>query len=109
MIIDWLVITITVITVLFLRGQIPFLLYITIYISISYVLLRGVYVPQILIGTIGTGTLWPFLPSPYQALQSPQQFIGHVAGIACDAEIGIDLHRLEVRVIGTVIPTSDSN
>ena len=36
MIIDWLVITITVITVLFLRGQIPFLLYITIYISISY-------------------------------------------------------------------------
>lgn len=40
-----------------LTSQQSLIQYITIYISISYILYRGVYIPQILIGTIGTGTL----------------------------------------------------
>jgi hypothetical protein len=52
---DWPVIPIPVIPVCFLMFQ-PFLIiYINIYISISYVLLREVCVPQILIGIIGIG------------------------------------------------------
>ena len=46
--------------------------------------------------------LFTFLPFPYQALQSPQQFVGYVAGIAGDAEAFADLHRLEVRVVRAV-------
>ena len=115
MIIDWLVITITVITVLFLRGQIPFLLYITIYISISYVIYKENLhahlsnwnwnnwnrLSRLLTFDYSLFTIL------YQALERPEQFVGYTAGILRDAEILVDLHGLEVRAVGAVVVARD--
>ena len=51
----------------------PLFTYITIYILVSYRIYKGVFVPQFLIGTFGTGTLILLLTSYIVLLyQAPQ-------------------------------------
>ena len=110
MIIDWLVITITVITVLFLRGQIPFFLYITIYISISYEYIQGVFDHLIFncnncnCNRLGRFTFLPFL---YQATECQANFVVHIERIAFEVEAFAGLQRLEVQTVGAVVLTGD--
>ena len=43
----------------------------------------------------------------YEAFKRPEQFVGHATGIPDHAEILVDLHRLEVRVVGAVAAAGD--
>jgi hypothetical protein len=52
---DWSCVPVPVVPVCFLTSQSSLIIYVTIYILISYVLLRGNCIPQILIGIIGIG------------------------------------------------------
>ena len=104
-----------VVPVIFLMFQHSLYLYITIYISISYIVYIRVSVPHFLIGTIGTGTLRPsftfyfftFLPFLYKVFEYVAQLIGHLEGIAVDAEILVGLQGLEVQAQHAVFPTGN--
>ena len=49
-----------------------------------------------------------FLPFLYQALECPEQFAAHADGVTLDAEIPVDLHRLEVRTKRAIVAAGDS-
>ncbi len=67
-----------VVPVVFLRFHFSSILYITIYILISYIVIKGCFIPLILIGTTGTGTtetlgrvvFYYFLPFPTRPLST---------------------------------------
>ena len=78
-------VTVTVVTVVFLRGAILCILYITIYISISYKVLQGISYPLFLTVTTVTVTSSLFSLFPYKASKCPEQFVGHIGGIVLHA------------------------
>ena len=43
----------------------------------------------------------------YQALQRPEQFVGHVGGILGNVESRARMYRPEVRVVGAVVAAGD--
>ena len=108
---------------LFLRVCFFLIIYVTIYILISYIIIQGRGYPYFLIEQLNNWThsiishfylfllvatlcksakASSFLPFLYQALQRPQQFVGHAAGIAVYAEDWSYVYRSGVRTVGVV-------
>ena len=65
--------------------------------------------PLFLTVTTVTVTSSLFSLFPYEALQCHAKFVIHSEGIAVDAEILANLHRLEVRPKTSIVPTGDGD
>ena len=99
-----LVLQITVITVIFLRVSIFFIIYITIYILISYKAFKRGCTPRFLIViTVIVIAVAVFYLLLYQALESFVKFEVHFEGVVVDCHVG--WHRLEVRTQRAVVST----
>ena len=102
MIFRWSFVTVTVVTVLFLRVSILNNIYITIYISDIYNDFKRGYTPHFLTVTTVTVTLrclftfLPFYLFLYEALECPHQFVAHAESEAHRAEVAVHLYRAEV-------------
>ena len=86
-------VTVTVVTVVFLRVSVPFIIYITIYILISYKVFRRGCNPLFLIVitviVIDSAVHSLFL---YQATQCHAEFVIHAEGIALQGEVFSQVH-----------------
>ena len=63
--------------------------------------------PLFLTVTTVTVTSSLFSLFPYQALQRPEQFVGHVGGILGNVESRARVYRPEVRVVGAIVAAGD--
>ena len=102
MINEWPFVTVTVVTVIFLRVSFFLLIYITIYILDIYKDYKGSIYRIFLIVTTVTVTLGRLL-TLYKALECLTQFVANADGVAVDAEVLVYSQRLEVRAQRAVV------
>ena len=95
MINKWPFVTVTVVTVIFLRVSFFLFIYITIYILDIYKDYKGSIYRIFLIVTTVTVTLGRLL-TLYKALECLTQFVANADGVAVDAEVLVYSQRLEV-------------
>ena len=100
----------------FFDTPIPIIIYITIYISTSYILYKRLLYLQFINwnwnnwnsrSNWNTQVFFTFLPFLYQVFECPHQFVEHTECVTVDAEVPANLHRTEVRTERTVVPTGD--
>ena len=96
MINEWPFVTVTVVTVIFLRVFIFLLIYITIYILDIYKDYKGSIYRIFLIVTTVTVTLSRNYLFSYKALECLTQVVANADGVAVDAEVLVYSQRLEV-------------
>ena len=96
MIIEWPFVTVTVVTVIFLRVSFFLFIYITIYILDIYKDYKGSIYRIFLIVTTVTVTLSRNYLFSYKALECLTQVVANADGVAVDAEVLVYSQRLEV-------------
>ena len=108
MINKWPFVTVTVVTVIFLRVSFFLYIYITIYILDIYKDYKGSIYRIFLIVTTVTVTLGRLL-TLYKALECLTQFVAHSDGIAVNREVMAHLYRAEVQAQRTIVTAGDGD
>ena len=108
MINEWPFVTVTVVTVIFLRVSFFLFIYITIYILDIYKDYKGSIYRIFLIVTTVTVTLGRLL-TLYKALECLTQFVANADGVAVNAEVLVYSQRLEVQAKRTIVTAGDGD